>query len=76
MDARLEAAQNGARVLEAPAVVVPEVQPFLGVVEDGVGPSVPKAPRNWSTRDRARATTRHRTLISGAGLLRGAFGRP
>jgi hypothetical protein len=29
MDARIEAARNGTQVIDAPAVVVPEVQPFL-----------------------------------------------
>ena len=28
MDARIEAARNGTQVIDAPAVVVPEVQPF------------------------------------------------
>ena len=29
MDAKIEAARNGSKVVEAPAVVVPKVQPFL-----------------------------------------------
>jgi len=58
IEARIEAAQNGEpKQIEAP-LVQPDWQPGCaaptatdppetGVVEDGVGPSVPKAPRSW-----------------------------
>jgi hypothetical protein len=53
IQARILAAQNGeSKELPGPAGV-PDVQPTAtdppetDVVEDGVGPSVPKAPRNW-----------------------------
>jgi phage terminase small subunit len=43
MDARLEAARNGTKVLGAPAVVVPEVQPFLDKTEGRSGVAAAEA---------------------------------